>query len=77
MSHPLLYPVFFFQGYLHTWTKLLEIINVDFDVIDQILIRYCLHLSNMEGWGGGRKFNGTVDQLFMDPKRAYQSRERY
>jgi hypothetical protein len=35
-----LYPKFFSQGKLHKQTKLLGIINVNFDVIDPVLIRY-------------------------------------
>jgi len=34
-------PIFTSEAYLHTWKKLLAIINVDFDVVDHLLIRYC------------------------------------
>jgi hypothetical protein len=46
--------------------KLLEITNVDFNVTDQQLIRFSI---------SGRYWikNGTVHQLFIDFKKAYDS----
>jgi hypothetical protein len=50
--------------------KLLGIINVGFDVTDQLLIRFSAFVRY---W---RKNNETVHQLFKDFKKAYDSVKR-
>jgi hypothetical protein len=47
--------------------KLLGITYVDFDVIDQLLIRFSVSASYCSRGGGG--YNGTVRQLFIDFKK--------
>jgi hypothetical protein len=48
---------------------LLEIISVDFDVIDHI---FCIHQILEEKW----EYSETVHQLFIDFKEAYDSVRR-
>jgi hypothetical protein len=52
--------------------KLLGTISVDFDVTDQLLIRY-LHSSDT---GKKWKYNETVHQLFIDFRKAHDSVRR-
>jgi hypothetical protein len=47
--------------------KLLGIIIVGFDVIDQLLIRFLYSSDTGENW----EYNETVYQLFIDFKKAY------
>jgi len=43
-SHTIFYKIVFSQGSLHTQIKLLGIISMDFNVLDQLLIEYfCIH----------------------------------
>jgi hypothetical protein len=54
--------------------KLLEITSVDFYVIDQRLIRSFISITYWsKSW---RDYNGTVHQLFIDFKKAYDSVRR-
>jgi hypothetical protein len=54
-------------------TKLLGIISVDFDVIVQLLIKYFAFVRyRRKKW----EYNGTVHQLFIDFKKAYNSVRR-
>jgi hypothetical protein len=54
--------------------KLLEITSVDFYVIDQLLIRSSISIRYWsKSW---RDYNGTVHQLFIDFKKAYDSVRR-
>jgi hypothetical protein len=52
--------------------KLLGIISVGFDVTNQLLIRYLHSSDNREKW----ECNGTVHQLFIGFKEAYDSARR-
>jgi hypothetical protein len=53
--------------------KLLGITSVDFDVIGQQLIRSSIPIKILEKkW----EYNGTVHQLFIDFKKAYDSIRR-
>jgi hypothetical protein len=54
-------------------TKLLGITNVDFDVTDQRLIKiFYIWQILKKKWA----YNGTVHQLFIDFKKAYDSVRR-
>jgi hypothetical protein len=46
--------------------KLLGTITDDFDVIDQLLIRYSAFVTYWRKWN----YNGTVPQLFINFKKA-------
>jgi hypothetical protein len=50
--------------------KLLGTISVDFDVTDQLLIRFSAFVRY---WKKMWEYNGTVYQLFIDFKKAYDS----
>jgi hypothetical protein len=52
--------------------KLLGIINVDFDVIDQRHQMFCIRQVLEKKW----EYNGTVQQLFIGFKKAYDSVRR-
>jgi hypothetical protein len=47
--------------------KLLEFTSVDFDVIDQRNIGFFISGRHWRKW----EYNGTVHQLFIDFKKAY------
>jgi predicted membrane channel-forming protein YqfA (hemolysin III family) len=64
------YPISFPQGQGHTEMKLLGIINVGFDVTDQLLIRY---FAFVRYWRKKWKSSETVHHLFVDFKKAYES----
>jgi hypothetical protein len=49
--------------------KLLGIVIVAFDVIDQRQIKFSISGSYWKKW----EYNGTVPQLFIDHKKAYDS----
>jgi hypothetical protein len=58
-----------FTPHVHVYTKLLGIIILDFDLTDQLVIRYCFrYILQKEGM-----YNGSVHQLFVDFKKAYES----
>jgi hypothetical protein len=65
--------VFFFLGYIHIQMKLLGITNVDFDVIDQRLIRFSV---SGRYWRKEWEFNGTVLQVFVGFRKAHNSFKR-
>jgi hypothetical protein len=48
--------------------KLLGVINVGFDVTDQLLIRF---FAFVRYWRKKWEYNETVHQLFIDFKKAY------
>jgi hypothetical protein len=48
------------------------IINVELDVTDQLLIRFPAFVSNSKKW----EYNGSVPQLFIYFKNAYDSVSR-
>jgi hypothetical protein len=52
---------------LHMQTKLFGIFSMDFDVIDQQLIRYSAFVRLKKKW----EYNKTVYKLFIDFKKAY------
>jgi hypothetical protein len=52
--------------------KLLGTTNVDFDVIDQRLTEFSISGTYWRKW----EYNGTVHQLFIDFKKAYDSVRR-
>jgi hypothetical protein len=52
--------------------KLLGTISVDFDVTDQLLIRFSAFIR----YWRKREYNETVHQLFIDFKKAYDSVRR-
>jgi hypothetical protein len=54
-------------------TKLLGTTNAAFDVIDQRLIRFSISVTY---WRERWEYNGTVHQLFIDFKKAYDSVRR-
>jgi hypothetical protein len=51
----------------------LRIINVGFDVIDQLLIRFSAFVRY---WRRAWEYSETVHQLFVDFKKAYDSVKR-
>jgi hypothetical protein len=53
--------------------KLLGIISVAFDVIDQLLIRFSAF---DRYWRENWEYNETVHQLFIDFKKAYDALRR-
>jgi hypothetical protein len=53
--------------------KLLGIISVDFDITDQLLVRFSAFV---KCWRKKWEYNKTVHQLFTDFKKAYDSVRR-
>jgi hypothetical protein len=53
--------------------KLFGTISVDFDVTDQLLIRF---FAFVRYWKKKWEYNQTVHQLFIDFKKAYDSVKR-
>jgi hypothetical protein len=53
--------------------KLLGIISVDFDITDQLLIRFSAFIRY---WRKKWEYTETVHQLFIDFKKAYDSVRR-
>jgi hypothetical protein len=51
---------------------LVRITSVDFDVTDQVLIRYSVFFADSKNW----ECNGTVHELFVDFEKAYDSVRR-
>jgi hypothetical protein len=61
-------PISFSQ--VHMLMKLLGITTVGFDITDQLLITiFCIHQILERKW----EYNGTVQQLFVDFKKVYDS----
>jgi hypothetical protein len=52
--------------------ELLGTISVDFDITDQLLIRFCAFVRYWKK----SEYNETVHQLFIDFKKAYDSMRR-
>jgi hypothetical protein len=72
-QHTKLYPVFLIECYHHTQKKLLGTINGDFEVTDQLLLRYSALRETLEKkW----EYNETVYQLFVDFEKVYDSIRR-
>jgi hypothetical protein len=53
--------------------KVLGTVSVDFDVTDQLLIRFSAFVKY---WGKKWEYSETVHQLFIDFKKAYDSVRR-
>jgi hypothetical protein len=70
-QHTKFYPIFFLKVNSIRNIQLLGNTNVDFDVTDELLIRYFAS-DNGENW----EYNGTVHQLCIDFKKAYESVRR-
>jgi hypothetical protein len=66
------YPTFFWPGYFHTSVKLLGIISVCFVVTSTTDQIFYIQLILEKKW----ECNGTVHQLFIDFKKAYDSFKR-
>jgi hypothetical protein len=60
---------------VHTWTKLLGIINVSFDATYQLLSSFSC-FAFVRHWGKKWECNETVHQLFIVFKKAYESVRR-
>ena len=67
------YPASCRLGWLHKQRKLLGIINVYFEVTDQLLL-FMLRSSNT--WEKKWEYDEAVHQLFIDFKKAYDSVRR-
>jgi hypothetical protein len=50
--------------------KLFGIISLDFEITDQLLIRFCVFVKY---WREKREYNETVHQLFINFKKVYDS----
>jgi hypothetical protein len=68
--HTKLYPVLFPQGLHRIGKYLLSSINVDFNVIDQLLIRYLVF---RRYWRKNGSLAGIVNNLLTDSRKEYIS----